>query len=49
MVFIMFGPKELDLRNTYNPNLQEIQESAERTYGEANSFYRKEELYLKDV
>lgn len=45
----MFGPKELDLRNTYNPNLQEIQESAERTYGEANSFYRKEELYLKDV
>ena len=26
-----------------------IQESAERTYGEANSFYRKEELYLKDV
>ena len=45
----MFGPKELDLRNTYNPNLKEIQESAERTYGEANSFYRKEELYLKDV
>lgn len=45
----MFGPKELDLRNTYNPNLQEIQESSERTYGEANSFYRKEELYLKDV
>lgn len=49
MVIIMFGPKELDLRNTYNPNLQEIKESAERTYGEANSFYRKEELYLKDV
>ena len=45
----MFGPKELDLRNVYNPNLQNIQESAERTYGEANSFYRKEELYLKDV
>lgn len=45
----MFGPKELDLRNIYNPNLQSIQESAERTYGEANSFYRKEELYLKDV
>ena len=45
----MFGPKELDLRNIYNPNLQNIQESAERTYGEANSFYRKEELYLKDV
>lgn len=49
MVIIMFGPKELDSRNTYNPNLQEIQESAERTYGEANSFYRKEELYLKDI
>lgn len=45
----MFGPKELDLRNTYNPNLSNIQESAERTYGEANSFFRKEELYMKDV
>lgn len=45
----MFGPKELDSRNTSNPNLQEIQESAERTYGESNSFYRKEELYLKDI
>lgn len=45
----MFGPKELDLRNVYNPNLQNISESAKRTYGEANSFYRKEELYLKDV
>ena len=45
----MFGPKELDLGNIYNPDLQNIQESAERTYGEANSFYRKEELYLKDV
>lgn len=45
----MFGPKELDQRNVYNPNLQDIAESSERTYGEANSFYRKEELYLKDV
>ena len=45
----MLGAKELDSRNTYSPNLQSIQESAERTYGEANSFYRKEELYLKDV
>ena len=45
----MFGPKELDLRNIYNPDLKNIQESAERTYGEANSFYRKEELYLKDL
>ena len=45
----MLGTKELDLRNIYNPNLDDIQESAERTYGEANSFFRKEELYLKDI
>ena len=45
----MFGPKVLDLKNTYTPNLNDIQESADRTYGEANSFFRKEELYLKDV
>ncbi|MBQ6841337.1 MAG: hypothetical protein IJO63_04405 [Bacilli bacterium] len=45
----MFGPKELDIRNVYNPNLESISESAERTYGEANSFYRKEELYLQDI
>lgn len=45
----MFGPRELDLRNVYNPNLRDIKESAERTYGEANSFYRKDELYLKDI
>lgn len=45
----MFGPKELDLMNVYNPDLQNIRESAERTYGEANSFYRKEDLYLKDI
>ena len=38
----MFGPRELDLRNVYNPNLTDIHESAVRTYGEANSFYRKE-------
>ncbi len=45
----MFGPKELDLRNTYNPDLSDIQESLERTYEEANCFYNKEKLYLKDV
>lgn len=45
----LFGPKELDLMNVYNPDLQNIRESAERTYGEANSFYRKEDLYLKDI
>ena len=45
----MFGPKELDAKNTYIPNLQDIKESAERTYGEANAFFRKEDLYLQDV
>ena len=45
----MFGPKELDLRNTYEPNLDDTQESAKRTYGAANSFYRKQEVYLKDI
>ena len=45
----MFGPKELDIKNVYTPDLQNIQESAERTYGEANSFFRKEELYLLDI
>lgn len=45
----MFGPKMLDMKNVYIPDLKNIQESAERTYGEANSFYRKESLYLEDV
>ncbi len=30
----MFGPKELDIKNVYTLDLQNIQESAERTYGE---------------
>lgn len=45
----MFGPKELDKANTYNPNLQNISESAERTYGEANSFFEKEEIYMQYI
>lgn len=45
----MFGPKELDAQNNYKPNLNDINESAERTYGEANSFFKKEELYLKEI
>lgn len=45
----MFGPKELDAKNIYKPNLDDIDESAERTYGEANSFFKKEELYLKEI
>jgi len=45
----MFGTKELDERNTYNPNLQDIYESALRTYGEANAFFEMVELYLKNL
>ena len=42
----MFGPGELDSRNIYIPNLDDITESARRTYGEANAFMRKEEHNL---
>ena len=45
----MFGPRELDAKNNYKPNLDDINESAKRTYGEANSFFKKEELYLKEI
>lgn len=45
----MFGPKELDTRNTYNPNLDDIQESARRTYGSANSLFEINELNLKNL
>lgn len=45
----MFGPRGLDLLNTYVPDLSNIDESIRRTLGEADSFYRKEDLYLKDV
>lgn len=45
----MFGTKELDDKNNYRPDLDNINESAERTYGEANSFFKKEELYLKEI
>ena len=45
----MFGTEKLDNKNTYSPNLQYITESENRTYGEANSFFRKEELYLQDI
>ena len=43
------GTEELDEKDTYIPDLQDVYESAKRTYGEANAFFRKEELYLKDV
>ncbi len=45
----MKGPSEIDSRNTYVPNLSDIQESAERTYGEACCFYEAEELYLEHI
>lgn len=43
------GAKELDAKNNYKPDLENINESAERTYGEASSFFKKEELYLKEI
>lgn len=45
----MFGVENLDSRNKYNPNLQNIRESAERTYGEANVFFLMVENYLKSI
>lgn len=45
----MVNAHRIDLRNVYQPNLSDIEESARRTYGEANSFFRKEELYLADI
>lgn len=45
----MFGPRELDAKNNYKPNLDDINESARRTYGEANSFFRKEKIYLEAI
>lgn len=44
----MLTPKELDIKNIYNPDLNSIKESAERTYGEANAFFEIIELYLKN-
>lgn len=41
----MLNLKELDKRNTYNPNLQDIKEAAERTFGEANVFFEMIEKY----
>ena len=45
----MVNAHYIDLKNTYQPNLSDKEESAKRTYGEANSFFRKEELYLTDI
>ena len=45
----MFIPKELDAKNTYNPNLKNIKESAERTLGEADVFFEMIETYLQTI
>ena len=45
----MFGIRELDKKNIYNPNLKDINESAERTYEEANIFFDMVEGYLKKI
>lgn len=45
----MFGPKELDLRNTYEPNLEDIQESSEVEYLYSESLLEEQELYLKYI
>ena len=45
----MLDPKEPDLRNTYNPNLKEIQESTERAYSKANYFYKNNNVHTETV
>lgn len=45
----MIDAHSIDMRNTYQPDLTDIEESAKRTYGEAKCFFRKEELYLNDI
>ena len=45
----MFGLRELDLMDTYNPNFDDIQESAEMTYETANDFFSSNELKLKEL
>lgn len=44
----MLSPNELDMKNVYNPDLDNIKEAAERTYGEANAFFEIIESYLKN-
>lgn len=45
----MLGLRDLDLMDTYNPNVDDIQESAEITYESANSFFSSNELNLKEL
>ncbi len=45
----MFGLRELDLIDTYNPNFDNILESAEITYESANEFFYSNELTIKEI
>lgn len=45
----MFITSEIDSKNSYVPNLNDIKESALRTYGEANVFFNMVDMYLKDL
>lgn len=45
----MFDLREIDMKNTYEPNLDDKKESYERTYGEANEFYDAIVLYLNKL
>lgn len=45
----MFDLREIDAKNTYEPNLDDKKESYERTYGEANEFYDAIVLYLNKL
>lgn len=45
----MFGLRELDLMDTYNPNFDDIRESAEITYETANNFFSSNELNVKEI
>lgn len=45
----MFGLKELDLENTYTPDLNNISEAAERTFEAANNRFEMDNEYLNFV
>lgn len=45
----MLNLREIDIKNTYNPNLDDKRESYKRTYGEANEFYDEIVLYLNNL
>ena len=45
----MLNLREIDIKNTYNPNLDDKRESYKRTFGEANEFYDAIVLYLNKL